>query len=373
MTGAFLELGPAVVWMRMRHPLVEGEEPTPLQRVLVAADSGNGVSAALDYRRYLFINTDLTVHLHRRAGDRVGLPRRRDPPGFGRRRHVRHRAVGRARAHRTGRSDAARTPTGVTFRAKGYAPNVRTKLGGCIAALSALALVGTAVAHELDHASPGFSEAAPLSTNVNAGGENAQWELIGTIPTGNPHTDLDFFTSDGITYASVGTLAAGANAAGQTIISLTNADGEVDPHYVFGHPSATCPGIATGVTGLQHDAEAAPKGRALVQFPNPYVDTRDTQIVLDATDAPGRCHDQGDLAIQARQERRARDHRRDRSDGPDRDRPHLARRRGAHRQRRPEAPAHRVRVELGRRALRRRRHARQRGGHLGGDGRHRGR
>ena len=64
-TGAYLEIGPAVVWMRMRHPLVEGEEPSPLQRVLVAADSGNGVSAALDYRRFLFINTDLTVHLHR--------------------------------------------------------------------------------------------------------------------------------------------------------------------------------------------------------------------------------------------------------------------------------------------------------------------
>jgi hypothetical protein len=64
-TGAFLELGPAVVWMRMRHPLVEAEKPTPLQRVLVAADSGNGVSAALDYHRFLFINTDLTVDLHR--------------------------------------------------------------------------------------------------------------------------------------------------------------------------------------------------------------------------------------------------------------------------------------------------------------------
>jgi acyl-Coa thioesterase superfamily protein/acyl-CoA thioesterase superfamily protein len=64
-TGAYLELGPAVVWMRMLHPLVEGEDPTPLQRVLVAADSGNGVSAALDYHRFLFINTDLTVHLHR--------------------------------------------------------------------------------------------------------------------------------------------------------------------------------------------------------------------------------------------------------------------------------------------------------------------
>ena len=57
--------GPALVWMRMRQPLVEGEEPSPLQRVLVAADSGNGVSATLDWSRYLFINVDLSVHLHR--------------------------------------------------------------------------------------------------------------------------------------------------------------------------------------------------------------------------------------------------------------------------------------------------------------------
>lgn len=63
--GAFREVGPATVWMRMRHPLVADEEPSPLTRVLVAADSGNGVSARLDPRRVLFINTDLTVHLHR--------------------------------------------------------------------------------------------------------------------------------------------------------------------------------------------------------------------------------------------------------------------------------------------------------------------
>jgi hypothetical protein len=63
--GAFMELGPATVWMRMAVPLLPGEEPTPLQRVLAAADSGNGVSAALDWSKYLFINVDLTVHLHR--------------------------------------------------------------------------------------------------------------------------------------------------------------------------------------------------------------------------------------------------------------------------------------------------------------------
>jgi hypothetical protein len=42
--------------------------------VLAAADSGNGVSAALDWSHYLFINVDLTVHLHRLpAGDWVCL------------------------------------------------------------------------------------------------------------------------------------------------------------------------------------------------------------------------------------------------------------------------------------------------------------
>lgn len=63
--GAFRESGPATVWMRMKTPLLPDEEPTPLQRVLVVADSGNGVSATLDWTRYLFINVDLTVHLNR--------------------------------------------------------------------------------------------------------------------------------------------------------------------------------------------------------------------------------------------------------------------------------------------------------------------
>jgi hypothetical protein len=63
--GRFLEPGPATVWMRPRAALVEGEEITPLQRVLLAADGGNGVSAPLDWGRFIFINTDLTVHLLR--------------------------------------------------------------------------------------------------------------------------------------------------------------------------------------------------------------------------------------------------------------------------------------------------------------------
>ena len=164
--------------------------------------------------------------------------------------------------------------------------------------LASLGLVGTAVAHDLDHAPPTFSEPAPLSSGVNAGGENAEWELVATVPTGNPQSDLDFFTNKGITYASVGSLIGGANSAGQNIVQLTDAEGEVDPQYVTGHPSASCLTATTAVTGLQHDAEASPKGQALVQFPNPYVVTSDTQIVLDATDGTGRCHDQGTLGVQ---------------------------------------------------------------------------
>ncbi len=72
--GGFADRGPALAWMRMRHPLVAGENPSPLVRVLVAADSGNGVSATLDWSRYLFINVELTVHVHRPlTGDWVCL------------------------------------------------------------------------------------------------------------------------------------------------------------------------------------------------------------------------------------------------------------------------------------------------------------
>lgn len=80
--GGFLDPGPATMWMRMRHPLVTGEEPSPLQRTLIAADVGNGISAVLDWRRYLFINVDLSVHLERMpvgewvCVDAVTLPQR---------------------------------------------------------------------------------------------------------------------------------------------------------------------------------------------------------------------------------------------------------------------------------------------------------
>ncbi|MBS0336461.1 MAG: thioesterase family protein [Proteobacteria bacterium] len=64
--GVFFR-GPSAVWFRMRHPLVAGEAPSALQRVAVAADSGNGISAVLDFRKYIFVNSDLTINLLRQA------------------------------------------------------------------------------------------------------------------------------------------------------------------------------------------------------------------------------------------------------------------------------------------------------------------
>ena len=63
--GHFAQPGPATAWTRLRHPLVPDEAPSPLQRVLAVADSGNGISSELDLTQWLFINPELTVHLHR--------------------------------------------------------------------------------------------------------------------------------------------------------------------------------------------------------------------------------------------------------------------------------------------------------------------
>jgi hypothetical protein len=73
-SGAFTEIGPACAFLRMRHPLVGDEPPTPLQRTLIAADVGNGISNAVDFRRFMFVNVDLTVQLERLpAGEWVGV------------------------------------------------------------------------------------------------------------------------------------------------------------------------------------------------------------------------------------------------------------------------------------------------------------
>ena len=66
--------GPCAIWFRLNHPVIEGEPPSAYQRTAVAADSGNGISAILDYTRYSFINSDLTINwLRRPQGEWVCL------------------------------------------------------------------------------------------------------------------------------------------------------------------------------------------------------------------------------------------------------------------------------------------------------------
>jgi hypothetical protein len=62
--GRFFD-GPSAVWFRLNYPIVAGQAPSVYQRVAVAADSGNGVSAVLDLRKFVFVNSDLTINLLR--------------------------------------------------------------------------------------------------------------------------------------------------------------------------------------------------------------------------------------------------------------------------------------------------------------------
>lgn len=57
--------GPAAGWFRMQYPLVAGESASAAMRAVAASDFGNGLSWILPVDEYTFMNTDLTVYLHR--------------------------------------------------------------------------------------------------------------------------------------------------------------------------------------------------------------------------------------------------------------------------------------------------------------------
>ena len=82
------ELGSGVVaaWIRLRGELLPGEPPSPLARVAAAADFANGLSWILPWRDWLFVNTELTIHLSREpVGEWVGVEARTSSSaaGFG--------------------------------------------------------------------------------------------------------------------------------------------------------------------------------------------------------------------------------------------------------------------------------------------------
>lgn len=60
--GGYTLAGDACAWVRLRYPLIAGEEITPTQRLMVSADSANGISSSLDIRDWRFVPPELTVH-----------------------------------------------------------------------------------------------------------------------------------------------------------------------------------------------------------------------------------------------------------------------------------------------------------------------
>jgi hypothetical protein len=74
-----LGFGPNKCWFRQKITLVDQEPVSPLCRTLCAADSCNGLSSAVDFMEWTYMNVDITVACARpMQGEWVGLDARTD-------------------------------------------------------------------------------------------------------------------------------------------------------------------------------------------------------------------------------------------------------------------------------------------------------
>jgi hypothetical protein len=75
--GGEIGSGAAAAWIRLRGDLLPGTPPSALARVAAAADFTNGLSWILPFEDWLFVNTELTIHLQRQPeGEWIGLDAR---------------------------------------------------------------------------------------------------------------------------------------------------------------------------------------------------------------------------------------------------------------------------------------------------------
>lgn len=157
---------------------------------------------------------------------------------------------------------------------------MRKTFGALAGALALVLIIGTAaVADHTDPRTPLSATDDPGTTELLTFGEGT-WEFIQNFPP-NPGTDLKLFRKNRKLYAATGTLGqADEQNVGQRIIRLVNAKGKVAPKWVADHGSANCATAnPSGTTGLQHDQIMVP--------------ARNPRIMIDTTDATGRCHDPG--------------------------------------------------------------------------------
>jgi hypothetical protein len=73
-SGGWDAAGPACAWTRMKVALVAGEPVAPLEHLCVIGDAASGISAALDWRTWNFVNVDFDVSLEREpAGEWIAM------------------------------------------------------------------------------------------------------------------------------------------------------------------------------------------------------------------------------------------------------------------------------------------------------------
>jgi hypothetical protein len=63
--GDFATPGPGAIWFRVNREIVAGAPVSQAMRAVIASDLSNGVSSPLDFRKYTFLNADLTVSFSR--------------------------------------------------------------------------------------------------------------------------------------------------------------------------------------------------------------------------------------------------------------------------------------------------------------------
>lgn len=71
---SFVRVAPGETWFRLLRPIVAGETMSDFQRVATMADLANGNAQALDPKKWLYVNPDITLYLHRLPqGEWIGM------------------------------------------------------------------------------------------------------------------------------------------------------------------------------------------------------------------------------------------------------------------------------------------------------------
>ena len=72
--GRLMVHGPGAIWYRADRPIVEGSGISQAMRAMIASDFSNATSSMLDFRKWRFLNADLTVSFARQpVGDWILL------------------------------------------------------------------------------------------------------------------------------------------------------------------------------------------------------------------------------------------------------------------------------------------------------------